>query len=257
MKKSQKVKVTGVIIARNAEKTINNALRSLIWCSEIIVVDDFSEDSTLKIAKKFGSRVYKRKLNGDFSKQRNFAMSKAKNEWVMFVDADEFIPAETKKEILNSLAGVTKNVGGFHFKRKDIFLEHELRHGPAAQSRFLRLVRLGYGEWIGVQPEYFLLSKGEERFIKNKITHHRQEDLFAYISKANFYSTLEANARFSRGELFNVAVMIYEPSKSFIKAFVIKLGFLDGIYGFIICFMIFIIQTMVHLKLWEQSKNNE
>ena len=91
-------RVSAVVLTHNEENNIADCLENLAWCNEIIVIDDNSEDRTVEIAKRYGVIIYSHSLDGDFSKQRNFGLQKAKNEWVLFVDADERVPMELRKE---------------------------------------------------------------------------------------------------------------------------------------------------------------
>ena len=246
----QKIKITGAIIVRNGEKTLNASLESIKWCDEIIVVDDYSTDSTVEIAKSYGARIFKRRLKGDFSSQRNFALEKAKGNWILYIDADESVPANLRKEILNKLPKTPHKIAGYSFQRVDYFLGYRFRYGPAATSWFFRLVKKNRARWIGKQPER-LGSKGEVRQLKGKVVHRRQEDITKYIKKINLYSSLEAQDRFKRGEKSSIIEIFRYPTKNFFINYVSKLGFLDGFHGFLLCYFVFIIQFFVQVKLWE------
>ena len=104
--------ISAVILTKNESDNIADCLKSLNWCSEIVIVDDLSADGTVDVIerlkdefKKNGTviRIYKRSLNADFSAQRNFAMSKVNNEWILFIDADERVPELLKDEILKRM----------------------------------------------------------------------------------------------------------------------------------------------------------
>src|SRR3972149_11239736 len=119
--------ISAVVITKNEEKNIERCIKSLLWCSEIVVVDDYSDDKTVKLAKKLGAKVYQHSLDNDFSEQRNFGLLKAKGDWVLFVDADEVVSAKLQKEIIKSITQ-NKHVG-FYIKRYDVWMGKVLKHG--------------------------------------------------------------------------------------------------------------------------------
>lgn len=251
----QGFKITAAVIVKNGQKTVSECLESLKWCDEIIMVDDYSTDKTVEIAKKFGAKIFKRKLRGNFAQQRNFALSKSSGEWVLFIDADEMVTGELRDEIIRSIELVPEGVTGFAFRRIDYFLSYRLKYGPAARNYFFRLIKKGYGKWVTPQPEE-LKTSGKVKQLKHKIIHRRQEDIAGFIEKYNFYSTLEADVRSKRGENTNLIKIIYMPTKCFFSAYFFDLGFLDGSPGFILCFMIFFIQFLIQVKLWGKRKVN-
>jgi len=92
--------LSAVILAKNEEENILQSIESVNFCDEIIVIDDYSKDKTTEIARNHGANVFRRRLNNDFASQRNFGLQKAKGEWVLFLDADERVSENLKKEIL-------------------------------------------------------------------------------------------------------------------------------------------------------------
>ena len=106
--------ISAVVLTKNEEGNIEECLKGLKFCDEIIVIDDGSTDKTVKIARRMGARVYARSLEGSYSKQRNFGLQKAKGDWVLFVDGDERIGNILRKEILEVVKG---DGAGFYLKR--------------------------------------------------------------------------------------------------------------------------------------------
>src|SRR3989344_3390619 len=92
-----------VVLTKNEEKNIEKCIRSLTWCDQVIIIDDYSEDNTAQIAKKHGALVYKNALNNDFAQQRNFALQQIRGKWVLFVDADEIISQDLADEIKRAI----------------------------------------------------------------------------------------------------------------------------------------------------------
>lgn len=250
------ITISAVIIVKNAEKTLAKCIKNLSWCDEIIVVDDYSSDNTSNIAKKLATRVYKRRLNNDFASQRNFGLNRAKSDWIIFIDGDEYVTTELKSEITKKIGDSSNKYRGFSFRRMDIFMNHELKYGPAAKHYFIRGVKKKSGYWVGKQPET-LRVKGEILKLNNKIIHKRQENLSGYITKINFYSDLQSKSMFENGEKSTIWLTTITPVKKFINTYICMFGFLDGMYGFILCFMLFLIELLIYLKLLELQKSKD
>ena len=121
------MKLSAVVLAKNAQGTLAHCLKSLSFCSEVIVVDDNSTDNTVVIAKKLGAKVFYRDLDDDFSAQRNFGLKKVRNEWVLFIDADERVSKDLKKEISKALSDV--NFNGYFLRRYEVWLGKKLKYG--------------------------------------------------------------------------------------------------------------------------------
>ena len=119
--------ISAVILTKNDQDTIKKVLESVSFCSQVLVIDDDSSDDTASIAKKMGAQVYKRKLDNNLAKQRNFGLKKAKHDWVLFIDSDELVTQELKQEIRDVLPDTEKQ--GFYIPRKDMFLGKKLKHG--------------------------------------------------------------------------------------------------------------------------------
>src|SRR5687767_10495838 len=110
--------ISAVILTKNEEKHIVDCIESVSWCDDIVVVDDNSTDRTVDIAKKHGVRVYNHKLENNFAAQRNFGLENAREEWVLFVDADERVSKDLQEEIQETIANTPYD--GFKIKRLDI-----------------------------------------------------------------------------------------------------------------------------------------
>jgi Glycosyltransferases involved in cell wall biogenesis len=117
--------LSAVVLTKNEEKNIERCLESLDFVDEIVIIDDYSTDKTLNKVKSQKLKVFQRKLNGDFAEQRNFGLEKTRGEWVLFLDADEEITDELKKEIKEMIRYATlerDDLIGFYIKRRDFFL---------------------------------------------------------------------------------------------------------------------------------------
>ncbi len=224
--------LTAVVLTKNEEKNIERCLGSVSFAGEILVVDDNSTDKTVEVAEKFGAKVYRHPLNDDFAQQRNFALSKAKYNWVLFVDADEVVPEKTKLEIISKIENPLLGEVGYFIKRDNYFLGRKLRYGEASSVQLLRLAKKNCGRWRRKVHEYWDV-KGKVGKLNNKIDHYFCDNLFSFIEKINWYSELHAKANREEGKKSSLFKILFYPLFKFFDNFVIKRGFLDGVFGFI------------------------
>lgn len=240
-----------VILTKNEEKNIEKCLRSICFCKDIIVIDDYSDDKTCEIAKKHGASVYKRSLNNDFSSQKNYGIEKAKNTWALFLDADE----ELSNELINEIKDLDINsrVNGYFLKRRDFFWGKELNHGEVKKTRnkgIIRLVKKGTGKWKGSVHEK-LIIKGNVLTLKGFINHYPHQTIKEFLKSVNFYSTLRARELYNQKKKTNIFEIIFFPFFKFILTYVIYLGFLDGTSGFIYAFFMSFHSFLSKVKLYQ------
>lgn len=266
------MEISAVILTKNEEKNIERCLGSLDFCDEIIIIDDYSTDSTIKkverILKDYKSfRIYQRKIREDFSEQRNFGLKKSKNEWVLFIDGDEEVSIELKKEIKeifkvkNSVLDEEK-IGAFYIKRRDFWWGRELKYGEIRKIKnkgLIRLVRKGCGKWVGKVHEEFKILNLEFKIqsLKNYLNHYPHPQLKEFIQEINFYTSLRAKELFFKGKKTNIWEIIFYPLGKFILNYFIYLGFLDGPPGFAYAFLMSFHSFLVRVKLFQFQLNNK
>jgi len=254
-----RVMISAVVLTKNEEENIEACLKSLEWCDEIIVIDDYSEDETLKNVQMFKCsnvqkelKVFQRHLNNDFAGQRNFGLKKAKGDWVLFVDADERISESLASEIKLRVTGYGLKVNGFYFQRKDFFLGQQLRHGETPAIKLLRLGRKNSGLWEGKVHEIWKVQ-GEIGQLKNPILHYHS-DLKKFLQGLNHFSTLTAQEFYEQGKRVTFQEWLKPPAK-FIQNYFFRLGFLDGTAGFVQAILMSFHSFLVRAKLFMLWKN--
>jgi len=246
--------VSAIILTKNEEKNIIECLQSLSWCDEKIVIDDESQDQTAKLAEKSGAKVYIHKLS-NFSDQRNFALEKAKGEWLLFIDADERVSPELWYEIMEHINDPIENYSGFLFKRIDIMWGKQLRHGEVGNLKLLRLARKNSGKWHGLVHEKWKITGGTGRnakifTLKNPLYHYPHKSVKDFLQEINLYTDLRAKELYKKRKKTNFFFIILYPKAKFIQNFIFRLGFLDGIHGFIFALMMSFHSFLVRSKLW-------
>lgn len=233
--------ISAVILTKNEEKNIARCLKNLLWCDEILLIDDYSTDNTLNVAKRFKAKVYSRGLNNDFADQRNFGLTKATHEWILFIDADEIVSKELAREIREEIA--SRSADGYLLKRVGWIDEW-----------VLRLAKKGAGKWRREVHEVWDI-KGNIKKLHSPLLHSPSEDLFKYLAKINFYSSLHAKSNISEGKNVNLIKIVFWPVFKFILNFIVKRGYTDGVHGFVVAIMMSFHSFLAWSKQWELQKD--
>ena len=249
--------ISAVILTRNEEKNILDCIESLTGFDQIVIVDDNSSDRTIEIAKKInndGIEVYKRELDGDFSSQRNFGLSKSKNDWVFFIDADERAGRGLYTH-LRDVVSLDNNVNGYYIQRKDIIWGKKLMHGETGNIKLLRLGRKDSGKWKGKVHEVWEIT-GSTESLNAELAHYPHRTIAEFVREIGMYSSLRAKELFDSGKRTNLAEIIFYPKAKFFINYFVKLGFMDGIPGLLVATMMSFHSYLVRSKLWLLSKNS-
>ena len=248
--------ISVVIITKNEEKNLDKCIKSVKWCDEIIVIDDNSIDKTIEIAKKHKALIYQRPLSQNFSSQRNFGIDKAKNEWILFVDADEIVSDALAYEISNAIQLRGQNLkeyNGFYIKRVDFIWGKKLKHGEIGNIKLLRLARKGKGQWEGMAHERWKLT-GLIGSLTNPLQHFPHKNLTEFIKEVNFYTDIRSKELASKNNRVNFSDIILYPLGKFILNYFVKRGFIDGIPGLIFAITMSFHSFLVRGKLWLQNQ---
>jgi glycosyltransferase involved in cell wall biosynthesis len=239
-----------IVITKNEEANIRDCLQSVRWADELVVLDSGSTDRTASIARELSARVYEAEWEG-FGRTKSRALSKATQEWVLSLDADERVPEELASEIQNILRNEQASVSGYSVPRKSYFLGRWIRHCGWYPGRVVRLFKRGAGEFTDSAVHEALTINGNVGELKHDLIHHTDPNLFHYFEKFNRYTSLSAEELFAEGNRASVVHMIVRPWWTFIRMYLLKRGFLDGIQGFILCMLSAAYVFTKYAKLWE------
>ncbi|MCL4364410.1 glycosyltransferase family 2 protein [Patescibacteria group bacterium] len=247
------MKISAVILTKNEEKNIGNCLRSVMFCDEIVVVDDYSTDKTADIIRRVvrskPHKILQRKLAGDFAGQRNFGLSEVNNDWVLFVDADEVVSPQLKREIKK----LKFNEDAYALKRRDFFWGKELRYGEVSRVRrrgITRLVKKKSGYWQGNVHEIFYTAKSVA-VLNGFIDHYPHPSLKDFLHSINTYSSLRAVELYDHGVKVNLFDVVSFPLAKFLYNYLLSLGFIDGPEGFVYAFLMSFHSFLVRAKLYQ------
>lgn len=219
--------ISAVIIAKNSADTLVRTLESVTWCDQIVVVvDSKSSDSTEDIAREFTQDVFVQEWLG-YGKQKNVAISKARNEWILSLDADEVVSAELADEIQRSISD--GSVDGYSIRFETYIGEKLLRYGGLQNDWHLRLFKKSKGSFGGVVHE--LVQVEHEKRLEGVISHYSYRDFSHLMEKVIKYSHLEAEVFVKEKKKLTVKEWL-RPLLRFINVYVVKGGFRDGWVGF-------------------------
>ncbi len=220
-------KVSAVLIAKNAFDTLARTLESVAWCDQIVVVvDGSSSDQTEEIARTFTSDVYVQDWLG-YGKQKNVAIRKARNEWILSLDADEVVTPELAKEISTVVSH--SNVDGYSIRFETYIGEKLFRYGGLQNDWHTRLFRKDKGQFGGVVHE--VVEVTNEQKLQGVIIHYSYKDFDHLMEKILTYSKLEAEVFVKEGKVLTLKERL-RPVLRFVNVYFRKLGFLDGWVGF-------------------------
>lgn len=245
-------KIDIIILTNNEEDVIENALKSVKdWAENIFVVDAGSNDKTLEIAKKYGAKIISHKFL-DFSQQRNFAIKQAVSPWVMYLDADERVTAEFKKEVMEKINLNDKS--GFEVKRKTYYYGRDW----GLKDKVARVFKVEkFDKWSGVVHETAHIN-GELGLIQSPIEHFTHRNLEQMLNKTNNWSEFEAKLRFdSNHPPMSGWRFIRVMCSAFVRSYFKEKGYKNGTYGLIEAIYQSYSIFITYAKLWEMQINKK
>jgi glycosyltransferase involved in cell wall biosynthesis len=245
------IKISAYVLTKNEQNHIRECIESIKWADEIVIVDDFSKDSTVEISKSMGCKVVQNKFEY-FGKQRNFALTQCSNEWVICLDADERITLELKEEIEQELKN-TPRADAFIAPRKSKFINRWILHsGWYPDYRHPVLFNKNKMKYKDQLVHENIEYNGKKVYFKGDIFHYPYDSIKQFVKKSDFYTDLHSKEMFERGEKFKVLNLFVNPSVMFFKMYIIKKGFLDGLTGLILALLYSSFYTLMkYIKLWE------
>jgi glycosyltransferase involved in cell wall biosynthesis len=213
-----------VIISKNEEDFIGEAVKSAQFAAEVIVLDSYSDDRTCEIAKKLGAKVFQKEWQG-YGAQKNIAVTLASNDWVFVLDSDERITAELKNEITETLENPFFD--GYKIARLNCFFGKNIKTCGLYPDFSIRLFNRLKGEFENVPVHESVRIIGKVSKLKNHMIHLAYDNVEEFTKKQKKYAKLSTKEK-------SIIKSLIAPCWTFINLYVFKLGFLDGRHGFLI-----------------------
>jgi len=248
------MRLSVVIITFNEEKNIGRCIDSVKnVADEIIVVDSCSTDKTAEIAKSKGAEVILQPFLG-YVEQKNMALEVANSDFVLSLDADEALDKTLESSILEAKNDF--NFKGYSMNRCTNYCGKFIRHGAWYPDKKLRLIDKQNAYWGGDNPHDKMILKDESpiKHLKGDILHYSYNSIEEHVQQNNKFSTISAETYFKRGKKTNVFKIIVHPFWAFFLGYILRGGFLDGFYGFVVALHVAHLSFLKHAKLYHKQK---
>lgn len=243
-------KISACVIVFNEERKIARCLESLSWCDELIVVDSFSTDRTVEVARRYTDKVIQHEWLG-YVGQRNMIRDQASHPWILYLDSDEEVSPALRDEIRAEMADWDGVHVGYEFPRLVFFLGRWIRHGEWYPDIKLRLFHRDYGRTEGIEPHDRVEVRGPVKRLAHPVWHYTYDDLRDQADTLNRFSSITAQQKFVADTPFRLADLLIRPAFRFFKGYILRRGFLDGMAGFIIARSNAYSAFLKYAKLWE------
>lgn len=221
--------ISVIIPTFNEEKYIQQAIDSAHFADEILIIDSYSNDKTVAIAKNNNCKVIQREFD-NFSNQKNYAIEQAKNEWIMILDADELLLPKLQQEITNITKNSTEHIA-FKIPRRNYFINKFLNFGSDGTEKITRIFQKDKCKYQGLVHEK-LYYEGSTGVLKNEMYHFTYQGFQHFISKKNNYSNLQSEQLFHKNKKTNFFQIVFKPLFRFFTELILKKGIFDGVAGY-------------------------
>jgi glycosyltransferase involved in cell wall biosynthesis len=221
----------------------------VLWADEILVVDSFSTDRTVEIARGFPVTVLQREYFGSAA-QKNWSLDRVKHEWVLIIDADERVPEPLAREILTLLAG-DPPANGYYIRRQNVFIDEVIRHSGWSTDKVVRLFRRDKGRYPNRRVHADLEIDGPVPVLKSPFLHYTFRSFDQYFGKFLNYAEWGAAQAFRDGRRAGLVEIGFRPTWRFFRMYVLQAGFLDGLHGLVLCALQAFGVFLKYARLWE------
>lgn len=242
--------ISAIVVCFNEEERIEDCLKSLRWCDEIVVVDSFSEDRTPEICRNYADRLIQRKWPG-YREQKAFAHSQATKDWVLLVDADERVTPELRKEIVDALARDRGAYAGYSVPRLVRYLERWWWRGGWYPDYHVRLFRRERATWGGSDPHEKILVDGKVRRLQNPLQHFSYRNIDDHLQRINRFTSISSRELKKAGGRWRLGDALLRPAARFFRSYILKRGFMEGFAGFYVAVTAAVYVFLKYAKLWE------
>ncbi len=252
---SQKIPLSVAMITKNESANLAECLESVDFAAQIVVIDSGSTDETVQIATQFGCEIFVEPWRG-FGPQKQSAIDKCHNPWVLVLDADERIPSETASVIKRIVLNPSPTAAGYSFSRKNYFQGRWIKRMGWWPDRILRLFRRDLGRMTVSSVHESVVVDGAVEALDAPIEHYPATQLSKILMKIDQYSTLGAQEAYARGEKTSLWWAAVRAKVTFFQNYIFRFGFLDGVQGFTLAITDAINKFFKYAKLNELNRKN-
>lgn len=246
-------KISAFIVCFNEESKIERCLSSVSWCDEIVLVDSGSTDRTIEIAQKYSPKIFTRPWPG-YVAQKAFGLELCTSEWVLNLDADEEVSPELRDEIQELLAQDDGSTNGWYINRVVFFLGKWWRKGTWYPEYRLRLCRRSKTTWGGRDPHEKAIVEGNTKKLSGELRHYTYANITHQVQTLNNYALQAARAMNATGKKPSIAKIFLHPPIRFIKSYLFKRGYREGLPGLIVAVLESGYVFLKYVKLWEINR---
>jgi glycosyltransferase involved in cell wall biosynthesis len=242
--------LSAIVTSFNEEENIRECLQSVAFADEVLLVDSFSTDRTVDIAKSLpGVRVVQREYLGAAA-QKNWAMDQVAHPWVLIVDADERITPALAREIEQVIASSPK-ADRFYIRRENVFVDRVIQHSGWSTDKVVRLLRRGAARYPKRRVHADIPAGAHSPTLQSPMVHFTFRSLEQYLEKLNRYAVWGAADLWRKGKQAGPSGLVFRPAWRFVRMYGLQAGFLDGKHGLVLCALQAYGVFLRWAKLWE------
>ena len=242
--------VSAIVVCFNEEDRIEDCLKSLEWCDEIVMVDSYSTDRTPEIGRRYTEKFFQREWRG-YRDQKAYAHSLATRDWVLLIDSDERVSEELRREIAAALADDKKEFAGYAIPRLVYYLGRWWRRGGWYPDYDVRLFRRDRATWGGIDPHEKVIVDGKVRRLQSPLHHFTYRSIDDHINRINRFTSISSAELQKSGGHWRLSDALLRPAVRFFRSYVIKRGFMEGFAGFYVALTASVYVFLKYAKLWE------
>jgi glycosyltransferase involved in cell wall biosynthesis len=245
------MKISAKVNVFNEEENIAGLCETVDWADEIVVVDSDSSDRTVEIARKYTDKIFNIPFKG-YKQKHEFSDSKTTGDWIFWIDADERLTPELKASILALKDRDPATLpDGFRIARRAYYLGRWIKHSGWYPDYVMRLYRKEGSFWDGIPPHQIAHVKGRVETLEGELLHYTKQSLADHHRMTERYASFAAAHYLETGKTAGWSDIYFRPVFAFIRTYLIKLGFLDGMPGLIIAYFTAYGVFLKYAMLWE------
>ena len=245
----QRQALSVIITTFNEEVNVGECIESALWADEILLVDSFSTDRTVEIARSYPVQVLQREYFGSAA-QKNWSLDQVQHDWVLILDADERVTPELAEEIQGILSRPA-HAHGYYIRRKNVMIDRIIRHSGWSTDKVIRLFERSLGRYPNRRVHADLDIEGPVPTLKSSLLHYTYRSFDQYFQKLLNYAEWGAAQGFREGRRAGFLEIGARPLWRFFRSYFLQLGILDGLHGLVVCGLQATGVFLKYARLWE------